>query len=105
MKSHRRSFYARSLVFALGGAVALVSVVGCSALFLELPIGTESRSGAERSASAAPEPAPVDAVPSGELATTLLASLPIKGRAAKTGYDREDQFGTAWFDVDRNGCD
>jgi hypothetical protein len=27
-----------------------------------------------------------------------------KGRAAKTGYTR-DQFGPAWADVDRNGCD
>lgn len=33
-----------------------------------------------------------------------LSSLPVKGRAPKTGYDR-DQFGTAWSDVDRNGCD
>jgi hypothetical protein len=35
----------------------------------------------------------------------VLATLPIKGRAPKTGYDREGQFGTAWIDVDRNGCD
>ena len=33
-----------------------------------------------------------------------LASIPIKGRAPKTGYDRE-QFGPAWADVDHNGCD
>jgi hypothetical protein len=33
-----------------------------------------------------------------------LETLAIKGRAPKTGYDR-DQFGTAWADVDRNGCD
>ncbi|MGN7149963.1 GmrSD restriction endonuclease domain-containing protein [Arthrobacter sp. SAFR-179] len=37
-------------------------------------------------------------------AIELLASLPIKGRAPKTGYDRA-QFGQAWADVDRNGCD
>lgn len=37
-------------------------------------------------------------------ALDLLATLPIKGRAPKTGYDRE-QFGRAWADVDRNGCD
>lgn len=35
----------------------------------------------------------------------LLATLPIKGKAPKTGYDRTDKFGTAWLDVDRNGCD
>lgn len=37
-------------------------------------------------------------------ALDLLASLPIKGRAPKTGYDRT-LFGQAWLDVDRNGCD
>jgi len=33
-----------------------------------------------------------------------LAGITIKGRAPKTGYDREE-FGPAWADVDRNGCD
>jgi hypothetical protein len=33
-----------------------------------------------------------------------LAQLPVKGRAAATGYSRE-QFGQAWADTDRNGCD
>jgi hypothetical protein len=37
-------------------------------------------------------------------AVSVLSSLPVKGRAAKTGYSRE-QFGQAWADVDRNGCD
>ena len=37
-------------------------------------------------------------------AAAALATLPVKGRAPKTGYDR-DQFGQAWADVDRNGCD
>lgn len=37
-------------------------------------------------------------------AIDLLAALPIKGRAPKTGYDRA-LFGQAWADVDRNGCD
>jgi hypothetical protein len=34
----------------------------------------------------------------------VLATLAVKGRAPKTGYSR-DQFGPAWADVDRNGCD
>ncbi|MFF1879779.1 HNH endonuclease family protein [Leifsonia sp. NPDC058230] len=38
-------------------------------------------------------------------ALDLLETLPVKGRAPKTGYDRVAQFGTAWLDVDRNGCD
>lgn len=37
-------------------------------------------------------------------ALTALATLEVKGRAPKTGYDR-DRFGQAWADVDRNGCD
>ncbi|KFF58331.1 hypothetical protein JF66_19355 [Cryobacterium sp. MLB-32] len=39
------------------------------------------------------------------LATALLATLAVKGRAAKTGYDRTGSFGSAWLDIDRNGCD
>ena len=38
------------------------------------------------------------------LATALLETLAVKGRAPKTGYTRA-QFGQAWADVDRNGCD
>jgi hypothetical protein len=38
------------------------------------------------------------------LAAAVLETLPVKGRAPNTGYTR-DQFGQAWADVDRNGCD
>jgi hypothetical protein len=48
-------------------------------------------------------PAPTSAAPTGDAATAL-AALPVKGRAPKTGYDR-DQFGSSWADVDHNGCD
>jgi hypothetical protein len=37
-------------------------------------------------------------------AAAALARLPVQGRAPFTGYSRE-QFGEAWKDVDRNGCD
>ena len=37
-------------------------------------------------------------------ALAVLDTLEVKGRAPKTGYDR-DQFGQRWLDVDRNGCD
>ncbi|MDQ0923805.1 hypothetical protein QF038_002313 [Pseudarthrobacter sp. W1I19] len=37
-------------------------------------------------------------------ALVQLESIPVKGRAPKTGYTR-DEFGPAWADVDRNGCD
>lgn len=42
-------------------------------------------------------------VPEGS-ALDVLEQLPVKGRAPKTGYSR-DQFGAAWSDVDHNGCD
>ena len=37
-------------------------------------------------------------------ALAVLRSLPMKGRAPKTGYDRAE-FGQRWHDLDRNGCD
>ena len=54
--------------------------------------------------TAAAAPPPVSAAAKAAPATELLATLPVKGRAPKTGYDRE-LFGQAWADVDRNGCD
>src|SRR5450759_980803 len=42
------------------------------------------------------------AAPQTALATAML--LEVKGRAPKTGYNR-DLFGSGWVDVDRNGCD
>ena len=37
-------------------------------------------------------------------ALAALRTLPVRGRAPKTGYDRV-LFGQSWADVDRNGCD
>lgn len=38
------------------------------------------------------------------LLSDLVGSVPVKGRAPMTGYDR-GRFGQAWLDADRNGCD
>ena len=46
-------------------------------------------------------PAKAESVASG---LSVIQAQVTKGRAAKTGYTR-DQFGPAWADVDRNGCD
>ena len=46
----------------------------------------------------------VAADPDSNLAVDVLNILEVKGRAPKTGYSR-DEFGPAWADVDRNGCD
>ncbi len=37
-------------------------------------------------------------------AATVVEALPVKGRAAMTGYSRS-AFGQAWADTDHNGCD
>ncbi len=52
-----------------------------------------------------PTPTPTVAPEEAEAGTALaaLAALDVKGRAPKTGYDR-DRFGQRWKDVDRNGC-
>lgn len=49
--------------------------------------------------------APVAASTADTTALAVLATIPIKGKAPKTGYDRTGDFGAAWLDVDRNGCD
>jgi Excalibur calcium-binding domain/Protein of unknown function (DUF1524) len=54
-----------------------------------------------------PPTPPKSSTPKPAVAGTALAAvakLTVKGRAAKTGYTR-GQFGQAWFDTDRNGCD
>jgi hypothetical protein len=53
------------------------------------------------SATAAPRPA-ASARPG--TALSAVATLAVKGRAPKTGYDRA-LYGQAWLDTDRNGCD
>ncbi|GAA4198030.1 DUF1524 domain-containing protein [Microbacterium oryzae] len=37
-------------------------------------------------------------------AAEVLATLPVKGSAPGTGYDRVGDFGESWLDVDGNGC-
>jgi hypothetical protein len=54
-----------------------------------------------RTPSRRPAPAPA---PRPGSALAVLATLPVKGRAPMTGYTREE-FGQAWLDADRNGCD
>ena len=49
-------------------------------------------------------PQHVAEISNSDLAIDQLNSLPVKGRAPKTGYTRA-QFGQEWADVDRNGCD
>ncbi|MBQ0847091.1 HNH endonuclease family protein [Streptomyces sp. NPDC057621] len=68
-----------------GAAVLLLAATGCTA---------------ETTGAAGPQ----EPAGAGGAALTAVDSLTVKGRAPKTGYDR-DKFGTPWADTDSNGCD
>ena len=111
---------------ALGAAVTLFMVGGATATPTDSPPAAESPAPSTPSltpttptASASPSvsptptptptPSPTSTTPSPQTAdegTALaaVAALLVKGRAPKTGYSR-DEFGHAWYDADRNGCD
>ena len=91
-------------------AVALAGVGGYAALTSEDAPGAPGHaappSAVDSSGSAAvANPASVAGVPGAPEARTMLAGLPVKGRAPATGYERTGRFGKAWRDVDGNGCD
>ena len=108
---------------ALAAAVGLVMLVAGTAVApspahrtdklaatappVAFPSALPSASTASPSASTAPAP-PTSANRAAEAAArtavATLGTLAVKGRSPKTGYDRA-QFGPAWADVDRNGCD
>lgn len=111
----------------IGGLVALVGLLGLGAGAATVPsprsttasssAATSARGSAATTATSGVAAAPSSAAASSSAAgapthapaaegTALaaLAGVPVKGRAPKTGYSR-DQFGPAWSDVDRNGCD
>jgi len=119
------------LVAILGVAIALAVVGGATAdpqdqaptHALSSEIASPSPAVASPSSSVAPTPTATAAgtptpsptpsatshptPPTKAAKGTALAAagaLTVKGRAPKTGYSR-DQFGQAWFDTDRNGCD
>lgn len=82
--------------------LAAVGLSGCAA-------GAAPGAGgqtAQTPAASAPEHAePQPGASAALTASDVLASLPVKGPAPKTGYDRVADFGAAWLDVDGNGCD
>ena len=103
----------RSRAGAALAALAVAALPGCASLS---PPPAEARSSASVAASAEvpppvvavpAEPSAPDAPPAPQPAGTAmsaLAELPVKGRAPRTGYER-DLFGSGWGDPDRNGCD
>jgi len=117
----------------VGAGVALVGLLGLGVGAATAPptsptsASADVRAGAAPASTAAPSGARSDAAPASTAAASsatassgrpgavtapaapssalaALAAVAVKGRAPQTGYTR-DQFGPAWQDVDRNGCD
>jgi len=88
--------------------LSLVGLAGCEGTSLGAwSQGSTSASATPSTAatsSATTDPSSENAAVRPGPALAALATLAVKGRAPKTGYDR-DLFGQAWADVDRNGCD
>ncbi|MER8045328.1 HNH endonuclease family protein [Streptomyces sp. NPDC094032] len=79
--------YQKTLIASALAVLALFTNAACAPL-----------TGGDASGGGAPvKPA------AGGTALAAVDALPVKGRAPKTGYERE-KFGRAWTDVDRNGC-
>jgi hypothetical protein len=86
-------------------ALAVLAVLGTAACEPgQLGSTTPAADAPADACSEAAQQAQASAPAGGRTAADVLATLAVKGRAPKTGYDR-DQFGPQWADVDRNGCD
>ena len=111
----------KKVIRSLGASLAaLVLLSGCGSA-PNLPTAsvtdaqsTPSSAGTAQKPTETPSPVVVPVVPAtattskpppaAGTALAAVAKLTVKGRAPKTGYTR-GQFGPAWFDTDRNGCD
>ena len=97
----------RPLCAAVLAVTVLGSVSGCT-VAVEPPLGTAVSGSPSVAPSSSRGPALGAGTPAAArtalAARAALAALPVKGRAPRTGYSR-DEFGPAWADVDRNGCD
>jgi hypothetical protein len=85
-------------------AVMLLVMGGLTALHRVPAPGDPTSSSPVATSPTSPSPTSTDRPTAGS-ALAQLAALPVKGKAPLTGYDRVQDFGTAWLDVDRNGCD
>lgn len=94
---------ANRTIKAVAAAAALLALTACQVPFSEAR-GTATTP-APGTAATSKTASTSDAVP----AAAALATLQVKGKAAKTGYSRP-KFGPAWTDANgdlmgRNGCD
>ncbi|MEU4510000.1 HNH endonuclease family protein [Nonomuraea wenchangensis] len=86
-----REFDVRVRALVAGLSTVAVLATGCGELDPQLSTGGSDKASKPDSASVSD-------------ARKKLAKLQVKGRAPRTGFDR-DKFGPSWADVDRNGCD
>lgn len=77
-------------IAAIAGSGLVLSMVGCTGAAPAVDISDSTAT---------------NSTATNTTAIAVLATLAVKGKAAKTGYDRTANFGQAWLDVDRNGCD
>lgn len=107
-RSHRPWLFATIAVLALGAAsgaivtplISQATTTNVAARFtIEVPAAPSTVTGLEPTVGNPAAPV------TGQTALEVLATLPVKGKAPKTGYDRAEDFGRAWLDIDRNGCD
>ena len=91
----KHRYAALAVLAVLGTAACAPGQLGSTTAAADAPADAVSEAAHQAQASA---PA------GGQTAADVLATLTVKGRAPKSGYDR-DQFGPQWADVDRNGCD
>ncbi|WP_369055689.1 GmrSD restriction endonuclease domain-containing protein [Kineococcus terrestris] len=96
----------RAAALALAAALLAGCTPGGSSASGPSASGSSASPSASPSTSAPAAPSPFSPPPAEEAgdALAVLATLPVKGRAPRAGYDRE-RFGPAWADVDGNGCD
>jgi hypothetical protein len=103
-----RSAFRRRTAGVIGAAVVvLVAAFVVVGLLAPQPNGTAADRNDTTAEATAAATATTAATPGSSPRGTALAAaerLPVKGRAPKTGYSR-DQFGSAWVDTDGNGCD
>lgn len=91
-----------------GGAAdsSTVEATASPAAEATAPVSPAADTVADTAAAAVGEQSgtPGDQTAAAGSAVAALETLEVKGRAPKTGYDR-DMFGPAWADTDHNGCD
>ncbi|WP_426518461.1 HNH endonuclease family protein [Diaminobutyricibacter sp. McL0618] len=107
----------RRVALVATSVALLLTVTGCTSdtftAIFPSPSGFSSGPSDGSTPASMPSSAPVTPAPPPALdpsaatadARVLLATLPVKGKAPKTGYDRVGDFGPAWKDMDHNGCD